>query len=157
MLGMAPVTTHEGVDHTILDGLFQLSLIQHREFGLFFRQATEGKNYMVIGEIAAQYMPREKYPVRTLNEPGWTIQVVWMFFGGVPFNLSGYKAIVDTGATATYIPPDILETINAILKVTESVRGFNTVDCDRVGRFPALDFQGVNVKLTAYSSQYILE
>ncbi|GAA49723.1 pepsin A, partial [Clonorchis sinensis] len=157
MLGMGLRTTLEGVDHTILDGLFQRNLIQHREFGLFFREATEGESYMVIGKIARKYMPQEAYPVGALNEPGWTIQVDWMFLGGVPFNLYGYKAIVDTGATATYVPPDILETINAILEVTENVGGFNTIDCNKVEQLPALEFQGVNVKLGVYSSQYILQ
>ncbi|TGZ72976.1 hypothetical protein CRM22_001773 [Opisthorchis felineus] len=157
VFGMALRTTREGADHTILDCLFQLNFIQHREFGLFFREATEGRSYMVIGKNARQYMPEEAYPVQILNGPLWTIQVDWMFLGGVPFNLYGYKAIVDTGATAIYVPPDILETINSILEVSESVGGFNTVDCSKVGRLPALDFQGVNVKLSIYSSQYILQ
>ncbi|TGZ44703.1 hypothetical protein CRM22_011180 [Opisthorchis felineus] len=157
VFGMAPRSTHEEVDHTFLDGLFQRSLIQLREFGLFFREATEGRNYMVIGKIAREYMPREAYPVRILNEPSWTIQVDWMFLGGIPFNLYGYKAILDTGAVATYVPPDILNVINSVLEVTRNVGVFSAVDCTKVGKFPALDFQGVNTKLSIYSSQYILQ
>ncbi|KER28058.1 hypothetical protein T265_13673, partial [Opisthorchis viverrini] len=87
VFGMAPTGTHEGVEHTFLDGLFQRSLIDHREFGLFFREAMEGRNYMVIGKVAREYMPREAYPVRTLNEPGLCVLV---FQGHGRKKLHGY-------------------------------------------------------------------
>ncbi|KER28057.1 hypothetical protein T265_13672, partial [Opisthorchis viverrini] len=102
-------------------------------------------------------MPREAYPVRTLNEPGWAMRVDWMFLGGIPFNVHGYKAILDTGSVATYVPPDILDVINSVLKVTQLDGVFSAVDCSKVGKLPAFDFQGSNVKLSIFSSQYILQ